>query len=329
MMRAGMTVVQALGAIAEGEEPGPRRELLEGILGSITSGMDAASAFEQSGVFRSDAVSMIASGDAAGNLGDVFSLLATEYEVREKHRAQIREAIAYPIFLLFMMCGAVGLLTFVLVPAIEPIFQDSDAEMPVIVSALVALRNTLTVWAVPIVAVFAGLVAMTILLPGFRRGLAGLFGQIVGCVPLVGTIRRNLELARYLRSLSMLLRGGASMAGALALSAKGCNDPAVRGRMEGVHDDVSHGQRLATAIRDTGLFPSKVVSLVTAGDSVNRLPDVTASAAAIIDAEARQKINVMLSLMTPVMTIMLGAMIGGLVLSIMSALLSINATALP
>ncbi|TCD16663.1 type II secretion system F family protein [Oricola cellulosilytica] len=329
LMRAGMTVVQALAAIAEGEEPGPRRELLQEILAAVTSGKDAATAFSQAKVFRSDALSLIASGDAAGNLGEVFALLATEHEAREKHRARIREAIAYPVFLLFMMTGAVGLLTFVLVPAIEPIFDGSQAEMPAIVAALVVLRTTLTDWALPLAIGLAAITASVVVSPSFRKALAGLFFRVTGRIPLLGPIRRNLELARYLSSLSMLLRGGASMASALALSAKGCNDQAIRSRMEAVHDEVAHGQRLATAIRETGLFGPKVVSLVTAGDSVNRLPDVTASAASIIDAEARQRIGVLLALMTPAITILLGIMIGGLVLSIMSALLSINSAALP
>jgi general secretion pathway protein F len=329
LMKAGMTVVQALAAITEGENPGPRRDLLEGILGAITSGRDAGTAFADSGKFRNDAVSMIASGDSAGNLGEVFSLLATEYEAREKNRAQIREAIAYPLFLCVMVLGAIGLLTFVLVPALEPIFDGSQVEMPVIVSALVSLRAILQQWALPLGAALGGVIALAVLLPGFRRGLAAMSMRVVARLPMVGSIRRNLELARYLRSLSMLLRGGASMANALALSAKGCTDAVIRKNMEGVHDEVAHGQRLAFAIRETGLFPSKIVSLVTAGDNVNRLPDVTASAAGIIEGETRQRINVLLSLMTPLMTILLGIMIGGLVLSIMSALLSINSAALP
>lgn len=329
LMRAGMTVVQALAAVADGEPPGARKDLLERILGALTSGRQASEAFADAGVFRPDAVALISSGDAAGNLAEVFSLLAAEHEAREKQRAEIREAMAYPAFLVLMMIAAVTVITFVLVPSIAPVFEGADIETPPVVTLLVGLRSFLLDWG-PVLAVAAGGLAIVLVIsPGFRAGIGRSLGGIAGRLPLVGTIRRNLEIGRYLRSLSMMLRGGSSMASSLQLAARGCGNPRLRQRFEAVHEDVAHGQRLAQAIRDTGLFPAKVVSLVTAGDSVNRLPEVTASAADIIDSEARQRIKLLLSLMTPVMTILLGTMIGGLIVSIMTALLSINSAALP
>lgn len=329
LMRAGMTVVQALHAVADGEPEGLRKDLLERVIGALTSGRQASEAFAEAGAFRPDAVALIASGDAAGNLGEVFNLLAAENEAREKRRAEIREAMAYPLFLVFMMVVAVLMLTFVLVPSIAPVFDGADVETPPVVALLTSLRAFLLDWGTLIVLLFAALALLLTLFGSLRASAAGAFGGFMSRLPVVGSIRRKLELGRYLRSLSMMLRGGSSMASSLLLAARGSTNPAMRRQFEAVYDDVAHGQRLAFALRETGLFPPKVISLVTAGDNVNRLPDVTASAAEIVDSEARQRIKVLLSLMTPVMTILLGLMIGGLIVSIMTALLSINSAALP
>ena len=329
LMGAGMSLAQALEALAEDEDPRMDGALIREILATMASGASVASAFDQTGWFSKDTVAKIASGDSAGSLKDVFSQLAQEHNSQVQRTAQVREAIAYPAFLLFMMLISIALLTFALVPAIEPLFDGSQLRAPLIVSVFTGLREFLERWFAAIALLLIALVVLIVLFPRFRSIVRRAGRGIADRTPYIGGILRNLTLAQYLRSFSMLLRGGASMIEALSLSATNCDDPTMRRKAHIVQDEVSRGQRLSDAYTSSGLLPAKFISLIRAGDAVNRLPDVIESAASIIHDQQQAKIRMLLSLLTPVMTITLGGLIGGLVVSVLSALLDINSLALP
>jgi general secretion pathway protein F len=328
LTEAGLTISQALRSMHSTETANEQTVVIEKLSQSMSSGTSASTAFGAIKSIPSDSIGLIASGESAGRLPEVFRALASQYDERAKLKSQLLNALGYPLFLLILMVLAILVLTFVLVPAIEPIFQNADRSPPFVVSVLSALRQLLTQGSVFIAALAAIALLLPSLAPRLRTRLAAWFGRVAMRLPLFGQIITKIALAQYLSSLALLLSNGTSMSKALALAATSVSISTLQPKLLGVRDQVATGERLPAALEYTALFDDRIVSLLAVGNEANRLAIVAQRASNLLNAEAQTTIARFIAVLTPAMTITLGLLIGGLVVSVMTALLSINEIAI-
>jgi general secretion pathway protein F len=324
---AGLTVTQALHTMRTSGVNAAQNEAADLVAIEMSAGRSAADAFSKLGTVAGDSLAMIASGENAGSLPQVFASIALRVEERAKAQAALLNALAYPAFLMVLMAVALGIVTFALVPSIEPVFANSGRQAPFAIEAFAALRAVL-IESAPLAALLAGAVMTVSLLPSFRGTLVARMNNVTLRMPLIGRAIRSQGLSSYLTSLSMLLENGASMAQSLSISAQSVADASLRRSLIKARDDVSAGRRLPDALKDTGLFDAQTLSLIAVGYDAGRLPQVAARAAELIDVATRERLNRFISMLTPALTIVMGIVIGGLVVSVMTALLAINELAI-
>jgi len=323
LMNAGLGIDQALRALYEASGRSADKEIIGHIIERLASGAMPSAAFSGINGLPEESLALVASGERSARLPYVMKVITADLQRRDLQRKQIVDALVYPLFLLVMMFVAVGIVTFVLVPTLEPIFESSGRALPWIVALLSGLRRALSEPSI-IVTLFAGLgvlASIAILRPSFFREW---FGAILLKLPLIGGALRQSALGRYLQSLSLLLENAVPLPEALALAARSCPAQSYREPLLSMREQVISGKRLPEAFATIGLFPRGVVSLVAIGDEVNRLSAVLDNAAGILRADAQRSTDRMLVLLTPAITIFLGLLVGGLVTSVMTALLSIN-----
>jgi general secretion pathway protein F len=328
LTEAGLTISQALRSMHSTESVSEQRAVVGKLLENMSTGTNAAAAFGNIKAIPADSVGLIASGESAGRLPEVFRALATQYDERAKLKSQLLNALGYPLFLLILMLLAILVLTFVLVPAIEPIFQNADHPPPFVVSLLSGLRLWLTGGFAFIAPVAIIVLLLASLVPGVRPRLAAWFGRVLMRLPLIGSTITKTALARYLSSLALLLSNGTSMSKALALAAGSVSIVSLQPKLLVIRDRVATGERLPAALEHTALFDERIVSLLAVGDEANRLAVVAQRASHLLNTEAQNTIARFIAVLTPAMTITLGLLVGGLVVSVMTALLSINEIAI-
>jgi type IV pilus assembly protein PilC len=93
-----------------------------------------------------------------------------------------------------------------------------------------------------------------------------------------------------------------------------------------VRTEVEAGIPLATALRETGLFPSLVVQLVAAGEKTGALPDMLNEVVAFYDDEVQQKLKGLTSTLEPIMMLFLGLVIGVFAFSVISPIYDLMGT---
>jgi general secretion pathway protein F len=321
---AGLTVAQSLRTMRSTETAPAQQNAVIGLLDKMSSGAGAAASFAAIKAIPAECLGMIASGENAGRLPEVFGALAAQYEERAKLKSQLLNALAYPLFLTVLMIVAIGVLTFALVPSIAPVFENSGQPPPFIVAVLSGLRAGLSGTCAMAAFAMAALLLLLSFLPPVRAAAAGAVQKLIVNLPLIGPIIRKSEQARYLSSFALLIGNGAPMAKALELAALSAVIPAFKTVLLGVRDSVSAGEKLPSALKSSGLFDHRIISLIAVGDEANRLPAVAKRASQILESEAQNAIMRRTALLTPIMTIFMGLLIGGLVVSVMTALLSIN-----
>lgn len=322
LMNAGLGFDQSLRAVSADASNRTNQQFAITMLGRLASGNSPSQALSDAEDLRPDIVALVASGERSGRMAHVFSVLSAELEKDAAQKKAFIEAMIYPAFLLVMMACALVVITFVLVPAIAPIFESAGREPPLIIAVLAFIRDTLSKPS-SLISIFSIFLLLAILWLTKRNLVGTVLSTALLGLPLVGSLVQKRALARYLQSLAMLLENGVAMPNALALSAECC--PVTYWKsLTLIRDKVISGKRLPEAFFDARIFPASVVSLAAVGDEVNNLAAVLAKSANLLQGEAQRTLDRILALMTPAITIVLGFLVGGLVISVMTALLSIN-----
>lgn len=270
---------------------------------------------------------LIRAGEARGTLTPCLMDLARILERRLAVQQRFRSALVYPGVLLFVALLTVALVIGVLVPTLLPLFTDSGVDPPWVLRNADLLAQFLRRdWPLVLVAAAAAiwLLRMVWLRPATRLLVGGALVRL----PLVGSMISKVNVATMARSLGTLLRNGVPLIGALSLSASVMPTLKFRQALENATQSVKEGSRLAAALQRTGAYPELALRFVAIGEEASKLDDMLMHLADITDGEIERQVETLLTLLTPAITLALGGMVGGLILSVMQAILSVNAIAL-
>lgn len=260
----------------------------------------------------------------SGALPAALEQLANYFERSAETRARILASLAYPALILVAAIVLVGVLAMVLVPAVQPIFADAGTEPPFVIRALSSLGSiSLMTWS----AFFAILVGIGTLTATNHTAKRFLDRAILN-VPLVGPLVAEREAGRLARVLSMLLVNGVPMLDALRLSAGTLTNTVFRDAIVDAERRVKEGAPLATTLAQSDRLPPLLLRLVSVGEKTGQLGAMTQRAAEIYESAFQRRVDRLTAMATPVLTLMIGGLVGVIVVSVLSAVLSLNALVL-
>lgn len=323
LLGAGLTVDRALRLVIRQADRGVA-PMLETVLADVLAGQCLSRAFARHPrLFPREVVEVTAAGELTGTLGTVLGDLNVSLARAADIRRTIVSALIYPALLLVMALGIVALVLAVLVPSLEPLFDQPGLDPP----AVIALTRSLeTVFAARWPFILATLVALVAGLgtlwrrPGFARAReAALFRA-----PLLGPVLVGIEMGRLCRILGTLIGANVPLPAAIAVAAQVPRSRAVRGAVAQAARRIPEGARLAAALSDLNALSPMTIQMIATGEEVNRVPDMLMRAADLHEETVKTRIDRLFTVMTPVITAGLGLVIGGLILSIMSAIFSVN-----
>jgi general secretion pathway protein F len=270
---------------------------------------------------------LVRAGEARGTLTPCLMDLARILERRLAVQQRFRSALVYPAVLLFVALLTVALVMGVLVPTLLPLFTDTGVEPPWVLRNADLLAKFLTQqW--PLVLALAAAAVWALRIVWRQPSVRGIVGGAFLRLPVVGALMAKVNVAAMARSLGTLLRNGVPLIGALSLTASVVPTLKFRQALEDATQAVKEGSRLAAAMQRTEAYPELALRFVGIGEEASKLDDMLMHLAEITDGEIERQVETLLTLLTPTITLVLGGMVGGLILSVMQAILSVNAIAL-
>ena len=313
--------LQTLMEVAENES---LRRLTNAVYDRVRDGAAFSAALEsEPGVFSGLYISMIRAGEMAGNLDATLARLA-EYLQRIKDlRDSVLSALTYPLILICVAgISVIVLLTFV-IPQFSQIFEDMGAALPLATQIVIGAGEYLRSywWALPL--------ALMAAIAGVRLWLAdpvrhGRWDRRVLRLPLIGDLVTKVEVARFTRTLGIMLDNGVPLLGALNIVKGSIGNRALGEAVSTSSERLQGGQGLASPLAETGLFPKLATKMIRVGEESGQLEAMLTRVADVYDRETRQAVQRMLSLLEPVLIIGLGLVIAGIIISILVAVLGMN-----
>ena len=134
-------------------------------------------------------------------------------------------------------------------------------------------------------------------------------------IPIIGSILNKSAVARYARTLSTTFAAGVPLVDALTSVAGACGNVVYEKATLRVRDDVSSGQQLNFAMRNTGVFPNMVVQMTSIGEESGALDDMLDKAASYFEEQVDNAVDSLTALLEPMIMAVLGVVIGGLIIA--------------
>src|SRR5262245_49588862 len=151
MIDAGLPLVQCLDILGTQEEDKNFAAVILQTRTDVESGASLADAMRKHPkTFDPLFTNMIAAGEAGGILDTILKRLATYIEKAVKLAGQVKSAMVYPIAVVVIASGVVGLILWKVIPTFASLFSGLGAELPLPTRIVIALSDNLVRFFIPL-----------------------------------------------------------------------------------------------------------------------------------------------------------------------------------
>lgn len=312
LLDAGLSLVEALQALAEREGTSGTHSVLDRVLARLYEGQTLAAALaEHPRTFPALYIASVKASERTGALKEALTRYIAYQLQADALKKTLVNACIYPAVLL----GAGMLVTLFLmgyvVPRFSSIYEDVGADLPFASRILLQWGQLLDA--------HAGLVVVLLIL-GVGGTIYGLtrpeararMGEWITRIPAVGRQLHLYQLARLYRTTGMLLRGGMPAVTALTMSA-GLLRASARPAFAAATQAVREGRSLAHAMESNGLTTPVAARMLRVGERSGNMGEMMERIACFCDEELARWVAVMTRLIEPLLMTVIGLIIGVIV----------------
>ena len=316
LLGAGLPAAQALALLEARGDDRALAEAVRGLREGVERGRsldDAAADFP--GAFDALFRATLRAGARTGRLPDTLERLEGFLRLRATLRARVRQAMAYPAFLLVLLAVVIaGLMLFVL-PRFAELYAQFGDELPAATRLLMGAARAAPLGLPALLAALVGLALLArraMRRPGARRWADALALRL----PVIGPVARHLQLVQVGYMMSMLLGAGTPLREALALMAGSVGNEAVGADLRAAEAGIATGRALSDCLADAALFPPTSLSMIRAGEIAGSLPAMFEAVTALHEQQLEERMARLLALIEPVMMLLVGVVLGAVIITV-------------
>ncbi len=309
LLGAGLTLVESIEGLAEKESHGPTRAVLDHLNEHLNQGRTLSQAMQDlPEAFPTLYVSTVRATERTGDLPDALARYAGYETQLETVRKKVVSASIYPVLLIVVGGLVVLFLLGYVVPKFSHVYEEIQGDLPLLSQWLLVFGrfledNGLIMGAMVLVGAIAlGRMAMH---PAARRWI----GARLWRIPAIGSRMRLYQLARFYRTLGMLLRGGTPVVTAIDM-ASGLLAPALRPGLAKARAAIREGRTISEAMHENGLTTPVALRMLRVGERSGRMDEMMERIASFLDEEIARWVEWFTRLFEPLLMAFIGVFIG-------------------
>jgi|CXWL01.1.fsa_nt_gi type II secretory pathway component PulF len=274
-------------------------------------------------IFPAYLASMVKAGEATGHLKSVLGRLCHLIEKQEESIIKVKTSLVYPALILSIGLLTVFILMIFVIPRMAAMFVDLGQELPALTNIFLNTSHFISVfWWLP-------LISLVVLFLGIRKMRNTVHGkilldQIVLMVPFIGEFLKNLELARFARTMGILLENGVEIISAIGCVQGVVSNEVIRAEIEKISKAVSQGSSLTMAFRSSSMFSSTVTSMIGVGEESGHIEKGFLKWAELYERESDRTVKIATTLLEPVLILFIGGFVGLMVMAMLLPIFRMN-----
>jgi type IV pilus assembly protein PilC len=325
MLKAGISLSIALKTLAKQTTNKFFQTLLNDIADKVEKGESFADALRPyDKVFGELFVSMIEAGELSGKLESVLGELFLQMKKEHKLISKVKGALTYPAVIIMAMLGIGTFMMVVVVPQITAMFTELDTELPLATKILIGVSSTIA---------NNGLISLLILIATVIAFIQTIktekgkyfFQTILLNTPIIGPIVKKINLARFSRNISSLLKTDIMIIKTFQITASVLGNLHYRRALLEMSQKIKKGGKLSEVINSyPKLFTPVVAQMVAIGEETGELDNILVELAEFYEEEVDQIMENLPSIIEPLLILFLGLGVGGVAVAIIMPMYAIT-----
>lgn len=315
MISAGLGIVPCLEILVVQTENKSFKNAIADTYEEVQKGSTLSESMTQhKNVFPTILISMVEAGEVSGNLDTIMLRMAEHFEKENKTENKVKSAMVYPAVLAVVSVAVVVFMLVFIMPTFIGMFEGSSTELPGPTKMLINLSNSMqTYWYIYLAMVIAIVFGISI----YKKSEEGtkFFDSLKLRIPIVKKTTTMIVTSRFTRTLSTLLSSGIPLIQAMEVVAKVVNNSIIEERLLFGIESIRKGVSLSRTVKDVGIFPPMVDSMIRIGEESGSLDDMLYKTADFYDEETEASIQRLTSMIEPLMIVFMGLAIGFIVIS--------------
>lgn len=274
-------------------------------------------------VFSAFYVNMVRAGEESGKLSETFVYLADYLDRTYDVVSKAENALIYPIFVIVVFFGVMGLMLTLVIPKISAVLIDSGQPIPIYTSIVIGISNILVQYGVFIlIALVVGWFYAWKLSKTDEGRLV--FDRLKLSVPYVGDLYTKLYLGRITDNFSTMILSGVSVVKALEITSSVVGNSVYEAVLADVAADVKSGSPISDALDKHQEIPGIMVAMTKVGEETGELGKILTVLAKFYNREVSNAVDTLVGLIEPIMIVVLGLGVGILITAVLMPIYNLS-----
>jgi type II secretory pathway component PulF len=328
LIKAGVPVLRALTLISQQTENKVLAKVTDELGKQIKDGKMLSEAMSQyPRIFNNLYVNMVKAGEKSGTLDGVLQNLAEYRQEEEDIRQKLQAALAYPVLIIIVGIITVFIMLTFFLPKLIGLFEGMKQTLPFSTMLLIKISRFMAGnWHWVLIFLFFLVAVFVRSKEGSKKKL--LFDFLKLHLPFIKRFIRDAEIARFARTLALLLKNGISVCESLELATNVLDNDLLKAELKVARDGViNQGCRLSDSLKTIKVFPLFAVNMIAVGEEGGKLEQSLNTIADLYERQTDQAIKIITSLLEPLLILIIGAIVGFIVFAMLTPVFNIGVLA--
>lgn len=323
MIKAGLNLDKSVYILKNSCKNAKLKKILEDVYTDLMKGKMLSEAFAKyPKTFPQFFRNMVEIGEKSGRLDIIFLRLADYYEKESKTKSKVKQALAYPIFLLILSFAVFAVIALFVMPNFKSMFDQFGSELPPISIAVMDISTFLQENIGDLVITILIIVVVFSLL-GKHKEVRKLYDKIKLNMPIFKNITIANITSLFANGFSVLLNSGVSLLSSIDTISRLLGNKIVEEKLQVVKNEISAGKSVAKSLETINIFPSMLIEMIAVGEATGNLEEVLDRIRDYFDEELDIEIKNMTSAIEPVMILFIGLIVVIVLLAIFLPMLEL------
>lgn len=312
LQTAGLSLVESIETLLEKEQDAGNRNVIQSILDKLYEGVTFSQSLEEfPQAFPPLYIATVRASERTGDLAEALTRFIVYQTQMDFVRKKLVGASIYPVLLLAVgFLVSIFLMIFV-VPKFSAIYDDMGSDLPWLSLLLIKWGQFVheRSWELAIAAMgVVVLLGYTVTRESFRASMLSLLWRI----PAIGERMRIYQLARFYKTLGMLLRGGIPITQALEM-VSGLLQSHFLPKVNAAAKHIREGKTISGAMEMEGLTTAVGNRMLRVGERTGMMGDMMERIGNFHDEEIARWVEWTTKLIEPLLMAFIGIVIGGII----------------
>ncbi|MBC2883252.1 type II secretion system F family protein [Campylobacter sp. Marseille-Q3452] len=310
MTNAGISIHDSIKEVSKSTEDKRLKAVFATLNDDLNQGQSLTDAITKfKGELGDVVVAMVKLGESTGNMSESLHKLSEILQEVWENQRKFKKALRYPIIVMSAMAIAFVILMLFVVPQFREIFEQLGARLPLPTIILLSIESALSNYGLYILAGFIATIYAIKHLYKSNDDFKYKFDKFMLKVYLINKVIFYSTMSRFNLIFTELVRAGIPIADALETATLTVENQDIHDKLATIKIAVSRGVSLTEAFRDTQLYESMLIQMLSAGEKGGAIDAMLEKITDYYKAKFSDLVDNISSYVEPIMLLFMACMV--------------------